>query len=113
MTFDSLRYVNVKRCEEVFHPLSSWSPMEWACCMAGEAGEACNAVKKLKRISEGTNTSKDPQTKREAINAIADELADTIIYLDLLAARLSIDLNTAVRNKFNEVSRRMNSTVTL
>lgn len=36
--------------------------------------------------------------------AFADELADVIIYADLIAARLGIDLGDAVRRKFNEVS---------
>jgi NTP pyrophosphatase (non-canonical NTP hydrolase) len=77
--------------------------------MAGEAGEVCNAVKKLRRLADGTNTAKDPQTEAEAVALIAQELADTIIYADLLAARLGIDLERAIRDKFNDVSRRMSS----
>jgi len=53
-----------------------------------------NKVKKLRRG--------DPIK----IEDIADEIADTIIYLDLLAARLEINLDDAVRRKFNEVSTR-------
>ena len=87
--------------------------MEWACAMAGEAGEVCNAVKKLKRLANGTNTAKDPQTEVEAIAAISGEIADTICYLDLLAARLGINLSDAIRKKFNEVSVRMGSPVVL
>lgn len=90
-------------------PLQSWSPAEWACAAAGECGEACNAVKKLRRLEDGTNTAKDPQTEEEALGAIAGELADTVIYIDLLAARLGIDLGAAVRDKFNAVSRLRNS----
>jgi NTP pyrophosphatase (non-canonical NTP hydrolase) len=104
MDFDTLRLVNVSRCEEVFHPLHSWSPTDWACAMAGEAGEACNVVKKLRRHADKTNTVKDPQKEEELIAMIADELADTVIYADLLAARLGIDLGDAIRTKFNEVS---------
>ncbi len=111
MNLSELRAANVERCEQVFHPLLSWSPTDWACAMAGEAGEACNEVKKLRRMADGTNTAKDPQTESEAVAAIGQELADTIIYADLLAARLGIDLSAAIRDKFNEVSRRMNSTV--
>lgn len=113
MNLNELRIANVTRCEQVFHPLAHWTPTDWACAMAGEAGEACNAVKKLRRLADGTNTAKDPQTEAEAIEAIAGELADTIIYADLLAARLNIDLAEAIRDKFNEVSRRMNSSVIL
>lgn len=113
LNFTALRYYNVKRCHEVFHPVSDWTPAEWAVAMAGEAGEVCNAVKKLRRLADGTNTAKDPQTEAEAVAIIAQELADTVIYADLLAARLGIDLGEAVRAKFNEVSDRMNSTVKL
>lgn len=113
MNFKTLRKANVTRCETVFHPLNSWSITDWACAMAGEAGETCNAVKKLRRLDDGTNTSKDPQTHAEHVESIAQEIADTVIYCDLLAARLGIDLGEAVKIKFNEVSVRMKSSVTL
>jgi NTP pyrophosphatase (non-canonical NTP hydrolase) len=107
LSFDQLRIVDVTRCERIFHRLDYWTPCDWACAMAGECGEVCNAVKKMKRMENGTNTAKDPQTVEEAKAIIADELADTIIYADLLAARLRINLGEAVRKKFNEVSDRM------
>jgi len=113
MKLSVLRDANVKRCEEVFHKLNHWTPTDWACAMAGEAGEVCNAVKKLRRLADGTNTAKDPQSEAEAIKQIGYELADTIIYADLLAARLGIDLSEYIEAKFNQVSRRMNSTVRL
>ena len=96
-SFRMLRSANVARCEAAFHPLRSWSPTDWACAMAGECGEVCDQIKKLRR---GDQPSKD---------AIASELADVIIYADLLAARLDIDLGEAVYEKFNEVSRRVGS----
>lgn len=60
--------------------------------MAGECGEACNLIKKLRR-------GEDVPTED-----IAFELADLVIYADLLAERLGIDLGAAVRAKFNFVS---------
>lgn len=113
MNLTTLRTQNVARCETAFHPLHSWSPTDWGCAMAGEAGEACNAIKKLRRLRDGTNTAKDPQTESEAIFNIAEELADLIIYADLTAARLGIDLEKAVIDKFNAVSVRMNSPIRL
>jgi NTP pyrophosphatase (non-canonical NTP hydrolase) len=109
MDFDDMRWANVRRCEKVFFPLASWTPAEWACALAGEAGEVCNAVKKLRRLTDGANTAKDPQTAVEAVDAIGKELADTVLYCDLLAARLGLNLGEEVKAKFNEVSRRMNS----
>ncbi len=64
-------------------------------------------------MEDGTNTAKDPQTMEEGIQDIADELADTIIYADLLAMRLGIDLSEAIRSKFNVVSDRMKSDIKL
>lgn len=113
ISFSALRAANVSRCEQVFHALDHWSPTDWACALAGEAGEACNAVKKLRRLDDGTNTVKDPSTKEEHIASIASELADTIIYCDLLAARLGINLSEAVIAKFNEVSDRMKTEIKL
>ena len=44
---------------------------------------------------------------------LALELADVVIYADLLAERLGIDLGAAVRTKFNEVSDRRNIDIRL
>lgn len=113
LDFDKLRIANVSRCEEVFHPVDSWSPQDWAVALAGETGECCNVVKKMRRIQDGTNTAKDPQTEDECIELIGKELADIIIYADLLAARLNINLSDVIRFKFNEVSDRMKSGIKL
>lgn len=111
MTFDTLRAANIKRNEQVFRPLKEWSPADWACAVAGEAGEVCNAVQKIRRLKDGTNATKDPSGEEECIKAVAGELADMIIFGDLLAARLGIDLGRAVERKFNEVSDRMKSDI--
>lgn len=92
LTFQQLRRANVKRCEAVFHPLSAWSPNDWATALAGEVGEACNLLKKLRR------------GEPVCAQAIGDELADVAIYLDLLAARLDLDLEHLIIRKFNRVS---------
>lgn len=113
MRFEYFSKTNRKRCLKVFHSIDSWTVAEWGVAVAGEAGEICNAIKKLRRLEDGNNTAKDPQTREEAVQAIADEIADTIIYADLLAAKLGIDLEEAIVKKFNEVSRRMNSSIEL
>lgn len=101
LTFMELRITNLARCEESFHSVDGWSPTDWACAAAGEMGEACNLIKKLRRGEDISPTD------------IGDELADTVIYLDLLAARLNISLAAAVKRKFNIVSDRVGSTVKL
>lgn len=113
LSFYVLRKANVSRCEDVFHPVNSWSPTDWATAMAGECGEACNDVKKLRRLDGADSEIDTPMAREELIGAVASELADLIIYADLLAARLGIDLNRAITNKFNHVSAKRGSKIRL
>jgi hypothetical protein len=43
--------------------------------------------------------------------AIADEIADNVIYLDLMAQSLGLDLGEIVANKFNKTSDKIGSFV--
>jgi len=104
LSFYRLRKQNIKRCEDVFHPVNSWSPTDWATAMAGECGEACNEIKKLRRLDGADNNIDTPEKRAQLRQKTANELADLIIYADLLAARMGIDLGQAVIDKFNEVS---------
>lgn len=113
LRFDELRSTNVIRCEQVFHPLVDWSPCDWATAMAGECGEACNNVKKLRRLDGADAPRNTPEHRQQLQNDIGKELADLVIYADLLAARLGIDLGKAVVQKFNEVSDRRECDVKL
>jgi len=97
LTFSELREVNLARCNENFRPIDDWTPLEWGGALAGESGELCNFLKKLRR---GEHIKK---------KHIAHELADVVTYADLTAARLGIDLGEAVREKFNIVSKKKKS----
>lgn len=104
LTFDALREVNAARCLR-WHPPESvpWNAADWSNAMCGEAGELANVVKKIRRHETGAVNKGDPSLhalKRMA----ADELADVVIYCDLLADYLQVDLGEAVRAKFNRVS---------
>ena len=116
MDFSTFRDANVRRCESAFHPLKAWSPTDWATALAGETGEACNEVKKLRRLAESPETLVD-ETKygeyQSRVNALGDELGDIVAYADLLAARFGLDLGECVRRKFNEVSDRRKSSIKL
>ena len=101
LDFDRLREANVARCEQSYHPLNEWTPPEWLMCVQGELGELAGAMK-LRRRGEIVPDE-----------AIAHEMADVVIYLDLLAATRGIDLGEAVRAKFNLVSTRVHSEVKL
>ncbi len=73
----------------------------------GEAGELAEALKKHTRGMRGIKGSTADLTD------IADEMADVIIAVDLLAMDLGIDLSAAVPIKFNKTSRKYDLPVTI
>jgi NTP pyrophosphatase (non-canonical NTP hydrolase) len=97
ITLDGLREANVERNKE-------WDPSDAITLsfrgneLAGEVGEACNHIKKLDRERLGLRGS------RTTPEALATELADVIICVDLIAMHLGIDLSLAVIHKFNQTS---------
>src|SRR5581483_7959905 len=117
LTFKKLRKANITRCEKHFHALNDWSPTDWACALAGEVGELCNWIKKLKRLESKpfqktdhyTNQPKSEEIRKEC----AKEIGNIQAYLDLTAARLGIKLDKATSFKFNEVSKRVGSKIKL
>jgi NTP pyrophosphatase (non-canonical NTP hydrolase) len=110
LTFNSLRSANLARLPEFKNSRgepahskpdgSDWSPGEWSNAVMGELGEAANLIKKLQRGDLSID---------EARPLIADELADVVTYLDILAYQLGIDLGTATADKWNRVSERVGS----
>lgn len=101
LDFDKMRKANRERTEGSFHPVDTWSPSDWATAVVGELGEACNLIKKLRR------------GQSILISDVAEELADTVLYLDLLSDSLGIDLASAIVYKFNKTSLRIGSEVFL
>ena len=114
LTFNTLRGGNVARLKdfrnrkgEIAHASgdgSDWSPAQWLQAVVGELGEYANLMKKVER---------GDLTMKEAREELGKELADVIVYLDILSFRLGIDLGRAVMDKFNEVSERVGSRVYL
>lgn len=95
--FKILRAANVAR-EKLWDPQKKCDLSFLGNALAGEVGEACNVIKKLERARLGL------RGKRANITQLAEELGDVIIYLDILAERVGIDLWLAVRDKFNSSS---------
>lgn len=114
LTFAALREANLARLPlfknrngEPAHTEpdgSDWTPNDWMTALAGEVGEAANILKKVRR---------GDSTMDESREALAKELADAVIYLDLLAFRCGIHLSGAVMDKWNEVSARIGVDVRL
>ena len=104
LTFDELRRANSSRALR-WHRNKPWSGSDWFTAFIGEAGEAGNIIKKLNRWRDNVQTERDQTT--DILHAdLAIELADAVLYLDLLADHYDIDLAAAVIDKFNLVSRR-------
>lgn len=115
MDFKYLRRINLRRCIEGFkHQLNSWSIAEWTNALCGEAGEAANVAKKIIRHRDGLpgNVGKDqnPETLNQALG---EELADVVIYADLTAAALGLDLEELIKYKFNKTSDKIGSDIKL
>lgn len=104
LTFAEFRKANVARCIK-WHPqgIDSWSPSDWLTAVTGELGELASLLKMRNRERDGLTGNKFSPTQKQ----IADELADVLTYLDLLAEVLGVDLASAAVAKFNEVSERV------
>jgi len=97
--FVRLRIANSERQME-WDPDNKITPSYRGLEAAGELGEACNVIKKLERERLGIRGS------RATPQQLAEELADVIICIDLIAMDFDIDLAQAVEDKFNETSAR-------
>jgi NTP pyrophosphatase (non-canonical NTP hydrolase) len=112
MTFFRFSHDNRIRCESpdgFNHTLDSWSLSDWMTATVGELGEAANVAKKLNRIRDGIPGNKAGESEPELKAALGNEIADTVIYLDLLAQSVGLDLGTLVRDKWNATSERLGS----
>lgn len=99
---------NRERCEApggFNHTLDSWSLSDWITATLGELGEAANVVKKLNRVRDGIPGN--AESEQELRQKLADELADTYIYLDLLCQSAGVKLHEAVQRKFEVTSRKI------
>lgn len=104
LTFDAFRRANVARCIK-WHPkgIRSWSSSDWLTAVTGELGELASLLKMRNRERDGLPGNKFSPTNKQ----LADELADVLTYLDLLAESLGVNLGCAAVEKFNEVSERV------
>jgi NTP pyrophosphatase (non-canonical NTP hydrolase) len=125
INFDTLRVVNVSRLERWHGDDASWTGADWSNAMSGESGEmmeaaleatsamvrvgvatgtVANTIKKVRRHETGLGTSYNTPELAPLIAKLAEEIADVVIYADLLANHYGIDMGKAVLEKFNKVS---------
>lgn len=110
LTFKELEIQNLSRCEISFdHDPKTWSVAEWTNALCGEAGEAANIAKKLLRKEQELERFVDDPDVDILRDKLGSELADVVIYADLVAQRLGLSLGSLVANKFNETSEKYNA----
>lgn len=100
--FRYLRKVNKSRDLMMHEKLDTggWNGTDYGCAAAGEMGEACNIVKNMRRIESRIQPPESKQYE-ELRWRLGEELADTVLYVDLLAAHYDIDLWDQIVKKFN------------
>ena len=115
LTFDNLREANVGRSEQWQGYKMDESAKLSDCLfrateLAGETGELCNIIKKVERwrqsMAGGLRLS-------DALPMIADGIADVMISADRVADAFGIDMDLAIREKFNKTSKKYGLSKTL
>lgn len=128
LTFAELRHANLTRLPRFKNRKggpahseadgSDWLLSAWSNAASGEFGEVAEALldfmlftKIAQHLGKGADHIKKVErgdvTVEEKRQALADELADVITYVDILAYRAGINLDDAVTNKWNVVSERV------
>ncbi|MDC9825637.1 MazG nucleotide pyrophosphohydrolase domain-containing protein [Devosia sp. ZB163] len=110
LTLADLRKANLDR-QAHWGGSENWTLADWSNALAGEVGEACNVVKKLRRPMLGTvGNDHDPAAYTAML---ATEIGDVLIYLDLLANAAGLDLAVCVTEAFNSKSEKLGMPVKL
>src|SRR4051812_47154080 len=86
---------------------TNWTLLEWAGAMCGEAGEAANVAKKMRRLQQelpnreaGLSVHDYPQLQM----ALARELADTIIYALIIFSEIEVNADVVIAEVFDKKS---------
>lgn len=102
---DIFSMINRTRCESPSgfnHKVNDWSLSDWMTATMGELGEAANIAKKLNRVRDGIPGNTESEAELRA--KLADEIADTFIYLDLMAQSQGLRMSDIVKSKFERTS---------
>jgi NTP pyrophosphatase (non-canonical NTP hydrolase) len=108
MNLNAFQKINAERGRRWHrNDLNQWSLLEWAGAMCGEAGEAANYAKKIRRLEIGlpnreAGLQKSNRSKLE--EAMAREIADTIIYGLLALSVLEVDAAEIIADTFDQKS---------
>lgn len=98
--YSNLLEANIVRQKE-WDPGKAITPSYRGNELAGEVGEACNVIKKLERERLGIAGSRD------TVEHLAQELADVVICVNLVAIAYGINIDKEVALKFNSTTDKM------
>jgi len=109
MDLDKFQQINAERGKRWHNSdLSQWSLLEWSGAMCGEAGEAANIAKKIKRI-EIKLPNKEAGLEITGLDGLklklAMEVADTIIYGLLIMSLLDVEASSIIKLVFDKKSK--------
>lgn len=110
LTFADLRTANEAR-QAHWGGTDNWTLADWSNAVAGEVGEACNIVKKIRRPELGTTGNSEDVSA--LYPKLESEIGDVLIYLDLLAKKAGTTLDRCVSRAFNEKSEALGMPVRL
>lgn len=108
MNIDSIQQINADRAKRWHRgDTGRWSLLEWTGAMCGEAGEAANIAKKIRRLEQelpnkeaGLVVNNYPELRL----ALAREVADTIIYGLIIMNEIDCCASKVLREVFNKKS---------
>lgn len=111
MTVSAEEFARLNRQRvEIWHPgfpNDGWTGADWSNAMVGEAGEAANEVKKLRRIETNLTARGDTLLYGARLRQLEMEVGDTYTYLDLLCQFYQIaNPLLCAQVKFNIISKR-------
>jgi NTP pyrophosphatase (non-canonical NTP hydrolase) len=105
LDLSALRPLNVQRATEGFKCYDNQPLTYWTTALAGEVGELCNMIKKMQRVERGGMDGGSSYTAKDITKEmLKEEIGGIVIYLDLLASLLEIDLEEAIIDTFNSKS---------
>lgn len=107
MDIKTLQQTNARRAYKWHGESEPWTTVDWTNALAGEAGEACNKSKKLKRINTNLLNKEagiSKNNKFELQRGVAEECADAIIYAVLTIDHLGFEAEEIIRYVFNKKS---------
>jgi NTP pyrophosphatase (non-canonical NTP hydrolase) len=102
LTFGQLKQANALRCRYYNSKTKPLSLDHLILALCGEAGELAQEAKRFFAGEEGAT-----------MDTMLKELADVVIYADLIAYDCGSDLGTAITAKFNETSDKIGSSIKL